>query len=190
LGERIWFRGEGGAIQTVDLGALHPGIRKRFSRGDLVRLNPDGSPWTEPAEPEPAPAPVPDESETATAVVTVTPDTGDFAAEAEARVEEALEGADTEPSPAGDPELEHDVENDDGASETEDPGDDDADEDTSADDDIIEGPADAPPLPRKSASRTVWTEFAISQGMDRAQAASLNRNQLIAELTRPDLAGE
>lgn len=45
-------------------------------------------------------------------------------------------------------------------------------------------PPDAPALPDRKATRAVWAEFAISQGMDREQAASMTRAQLIAEFTQ------
>jgi hypothetical protein len=136
MGEVVHVRGEGGAIQTLDLAAfLHSGLRKRLDRGDLVRVNPDGSTWTG-TEPEPEPAPPEDTSigdETGQE-----PGTGD--------------GDDVDPGET------------DGES----------------------GPPDAPPLPAKSASRAVWAEFAISQGMERAKAADMSRGQLIAALTQPD----
>jgi len=48
-------------------------------------------------------------------------------------------------------------------------------------------PPDAPPLPKRTANRQVWTDFAISQGMDRAAAASATKADLIATFTsNPD----
>jgi hypothetical protein len=44
-------------------------------------------------------------------------------------------------------------------------------------------PPDAPPLPARSANRAIWTAFAISQGMDREEAAALTKTELISRLT-------
>jgi hypothetical protein len=44
-------------------------------------------------------------------------------------------------------------------------------------------PPDAPPLPARSANRATWTAFAISQGMDREEAAALTKAELISRLT-------
>jgi len=98
----IHLRGESGAVLYFSDGAaLHEGIMHRISRGDLVRINPDGTPW--------------DDS---------TPEITD------------------------------------------------------------DKPPDAPPLPGVRENRAVWVEFAISQGMDRAEAANLIKAQLIEEFTR------
>lgn len=130
----VYLRGEGGAVQTMDLAAfLHPGLRRRIRRGELTRVNPDGSPWAEPAPDQPGP-----------------PDNPDGAG-----------GPEGETGQHGDP--------DDG---TEQPADPDGDGQ----------PADAPPLPPRSASRAVWAEFAIGQGMDREQAAAMSRGELISAL--------
>jgi hypothetical protein len=40
-------------------------------------------------------------------------------------------------------------------------------------------PPDAPPLPKRTENRAVWTDFAVSQGMDREQAAAMTKNDLI-----------
>ncbi|MCW2904457.1 MAG: hypothetical protein JWO67_6722 [Streptosporangiaceae bacterium] len=45
-------------------------------------------------------------------------------------------------------------------------------------------PPDAPPLPKRAAPRDAWVLFALSQGMDREQANSMTKAQLIAEFTR------
>lgn len=39
-----WFRGEGGAIVKLAL-PLPPIMAKQEKKGQLVRVNPDGSPW-------------------------------------------------------------------------------------------------------------------------------------------------
>lgn len=49
---------------------------------------------------------------------------------------------------------------------------------------------DAPPLPAKSAPRATWKDFAVSQGMDAADAEQLTRAQLIEAMTPPEQAGE
>lgn len=43
---------------------------------------------------------------------------------------------------------------------------------------------DAPALPKRSAARKVWVEFAVEQGMDRTTAAAMTRDELVAEFTR------
>jgi hypothetical protein len=45
-------------------------------------------------------------------------------------------------------------------------------------------PDGAPALPGRSEAKHVWAAFAISQGMDRAQAATMTKAQLVAEFTR------
>lgn len=101
----MWIRGENGALNLFDV-PLPLGIESRLNRGDLVRVNPDGTPWHEAGE-------------------------------------EAVE------PPLGDM------------------------------------PPDAPPLPKKTDNRAVWTEFAVSQGMDRTQAASMTKAELIEAHTPP-----
>lgn len=56
--ETWYIRGEGGDIIPMDL-PLGEGIPGRLASGALVRVNPDGSPYEEPASdaPEAAPAP-------------------------------------------------------------------------------------------------------------------------------------
>lgn len=44
-------------------------------------------------------------------------------------------------------------------------------------------PPDAPPLPKKTENRAVWTEFAVSQGMDREEAAAMTKAELIDRFT-------
>lgn len=44
-------------------------------------------------------------------------------------------------------------------------------------------PPDAPKLPKKTESRAVWTEFAVSQGMGREEAASMTKAELIERFT-------
>ena len=45
-------------------------------------------------------------------------------------------------------------------------------------------PPGAPPLPRRADNRAVWAQFAISQGMDRDEAAAMTKTQLVDEFTR------
>lgn len=104
----IHLRGENGAVLYFDGAALPEGIAHRVGRGDLTRVNPDGTPW-----------------------------------------DDASQGSAAEPSPG-------------------------------------DLPPDAPPLPSVRENRAVWTEFAVSQGMDRAEAASLTKAQLIEVITGPD----
>lgn len=47
-------------------------------------------------------------------------------------------------------------------------------------------PPEAPQLPKRAENRDVWTEFAVSQGMGREQAASMTKAELIEALTPPD----
>lgn len=49
--ESAHFRGEGGAVFVIDL-PLSPGYEQKIARGQLVRVNEDGSPFTEPAAKE------------------------------------------------------------------------------------------------------------------------------------------
>lgn len=46
-------------------------------------------------------------------------------------------------------------------------------------------PTDAPPLPKKTENRAVWTEFAVSQGMDRETASGMTKAELIEAHTPP-----
>ena len=103
MAEQVWFKGENGMLNVSDV-PLPDGIAHRLERGDLVRVNPDGSPWTEP-EPEPE--------------------------------------AEDAPLPDG-----------------------------------------APPLPKRTAQRQVWVDFAISQGMDRDEAARASKADLVEKFTR------
>jgi hypothetical protein len=98
---QIHVRGESGAVMYFDRAALPEGIQSRINRGDLVRVNPDGSPW--------------DDS---------TPEITD------------------EQPPDG-----------------------------------------APALPDARANRAAWVEFGVEQGMDRTEANSLTKQQLIKEFT-------
>ena len=47
--ETIHLLGEGGSVFEFDL-PLHEDIAKRLDNGQIKRVNPDGSPWVEPAE--------------------------------------------------------------------------------------------------------------------------------------------
>lgn len=57
MAETIYVRGEGGSVIAMDL-PLADGIKQRFDAGHIVRVNPDGSDFVEPAPavPEKAPA--------------------------------------------------------------------------------------------------------------------------------------
>lgn len=103
MAEMMWIRGENGTLHNFDV-PLPPGIAHRLEKGDLLRVNEDGSPWAEPSEAD-APVDAP--------------------------------------------------------------------------------PPDAAPLPKRSENRAVWTDFAVSQGMDRTSAAALTKAELIDLLTVP-----
>ncbi|MGW2932955.1 hypothetical protein ACWDA7_14055 [Streptomyces sp. NPDC001156] len=47
--ETIFVKGEGGAVFKMDL-PLSEGIAQRLERGELTRVNEDGSPFEEPAD--------------------------------------------------------------------------------------------------------------------------------------------
>jgi hypothetical protein len=54
--DTIHVRGEGGSVIAMDL-PLPEGIVQRYNAGLIVRVHPDGSPWTEtPAQAEAEPA--------------------------------------------------------------------------------------------------------------------------------------
>jgi hypothetical protein len=106
----MWIRGENGALHLMDV-PLPLGIQSRLDRGDLVRVNEDGTPWHEPNFEELAP-------------------------------------------PLGDL------------------------------------PPDAPALPKRAENRATWTEFAVSQGMDREQAASMTKAELVDVFTSSGTGGE
>lgn len=99
----MWVRGENGTLQVFDV-PLPLGIQSRLDKGDLLRVNEDGTPWREPGE------------------SVVEPPHGDL-------------------------------------------------------------PPDAPPLPKKTEQRAVWTEFAVSQGMEREEAAAMTKAELIDRFT-------
>ena len=46
--DTIHVRGEGGSVIAMDL-PLPEGIAQRYAAGLLVRVNPDGSDWSEPS---------------------------------------------------------------------------------------------------------------------------------------------
>lgn len=48
----------------------------------------------------------------------------------------------------------------------------------------VDKAAAAPPLPKRSAARQVWVDFAISQGMDRGRVAAMTRAELVDKFTR------
>jgi hypothetical protein len=52
VSEVIHVLGEGGAVFEMTL-PLHPAIAKRYEAGDIVRVNPDGSLYTEDEPPAP-----------------------------------------------------------------------------------------------------------------------------------------
>lgn len=101
--EQMWIRGENGMLHLFDL-PLPSGIESRLDRGDLTRVNEDGSPWQEPG------------------FVEEEPPYGDL-------------------------------------------------------------PPDAPALPKRAENRATWTEFAVSQGMDRETANSMTKAELIEAFT-------
>ena len=105
MAEQMFIMGENGSLQVFDV-PLPLGIQHRLDKGDLVRVNEDGTPWIAPGEP------------------VVEPPRGDL-------------------------------------------------------------PPDAPPLPKKTDNRAVWTEFAVSQGLDREEAASMTKAELIERFTPP-----
>lgn len=45
MSEQMWIRGENGTLHVFSV-PLHPGIASRLAKGDLVRVNEDGSLWT------------------------------------------------------------------------------------------------------------------------------------------------
>ncbi|AUI56788.1 hypothetical protein [Amycolatopsis sp. BJA-103] len=46
----VWLKGEGGAVRRYAL-PLHETIAERVERGDITRVNKDGTPYVESAEP-------------------------------------------------------------------------------------------------------------------------------------------
>ena len=106
----MWIRGENGAVHLMDV-PLPLGIQSRLDRGDLVRVNEDGTPWHEPR------------------FVEAEPPLGDL-------------------------------------------------------------PPDAPALPKRAENRATWTEFAVSQGMDREAANSMTKAELIDAFTQSAPAEE
>lgn len=118
--ERVFIRGENGMVNPFDVPVPHH-IATRLAKGDLVRVNEDGSPWAPDGTPSVPPA-------------------GDGA-----------------PAAAG-------LSGDAGSS-------------TGGED------SDLPPLPAQSASRAVWQEYAVGQGMDPDEAAGMTKAQLVTRLT-------
>lgn len=43
----MWIRGENGVVHVMDV-PLPLGVQHRLDKGDLTRVNPDGSPWATP----------------------------------------------------------------------------------------------------------------------------------------------
>lgn len=54
-----------------------------------------------------------------------------------------------------------------------------------ADEPADDTPPDAPPLPSRKAHQATWAKFAVSQGMDREEAAAMSKDDLIKALTKP-----
>lgn len=52
MAEQMWVLGENGMLHVFDL-PLPPGIQHRLDRGDLSRVNEDGTPWERQTELEP-----------------------------------------------------------------------------------------------------------------------------------------
>jgi hypothetical protein len=50
-------------------------------------------------------------------------------------------------------------------------------------------PVDAPALPKRAENRSVWTEFAVSQGMDRETASNMTKAELVEAFT-PSVSAE
>ena len=48
MSEVIHLKGQGGAVWEMTL-PLHPDMAKRYEAGELARVNPDGSPYSEDA---------------------------------------------------------------------------------------------------------------------------------------------
>lgn len=101
--ELIYLR-DGGTVCSFSAPLPHH-VAARLDKGDLVRVNPDGSAWLQPGEPETADKPLPD---------------------------------------------------------------------------------GAPALPKRTASRAVWQQFAVSQGMDHDEAARMTKAELIAKFTKDE----
>lgn len=161
----IHLRSESGAVLYFDVAALPGGIADRMRRGNLVRVTEDGEPWDESAAAEGAP-------DSADAIARERDELRARVAELEAQLA-ALGDTGREPGDAD--------KADDESSET--PDDDGEPADGEPDGEPPPGPSDAPPLPGVRENRGVWTEFAIGQGMDRGEANSLTKAQLIERLT-------
>ncbi|MFE3197169.1 hypothetical protein [Embleya sp. NPDC059237] len=58
MAETVHLLGEGGGVWAMDLPLSEP-IAERLARGHLRRVNPDGSPWTDPDDADPAEVPAP-----------------------------------------------------------------------------------------------------------------------------------
>lgn len=56
MGETIRARGEGGTVFEMDL-PLPAGVAQRLERGDIQRVNADGTPYIEPADESLPPSP-------------------------------------------------------------------------------------------------------------------------------------
>ena len=56
--DTAWFRGEGGGVWEMSL-PLPEHQQQKVHKGQLVRVNPDGTDWTAPAAEPPDPAVVP-----------------------------------------------------------------------------------------------------------------------------------
>jgi hypothetical protein len=168
MSDTVHVRSESGALLYFAGAALPPGIADRIRKGDLVRVTEDGEPWDEAAETTEALA-------DAAAVAAERDELRERVAELEAQL--AATRGESGSGPAGD---------DPGTEGTEGTGSHaggGAQPDGEPGGEPPPGPSDAPPLPSVKEVRGGWTEFAISQGMDRAEANSLTKQQLIERLT-------
>lgn len=163
----VHLRGESGAVLYFNGPVLPEGIAHRLNRGDLTRVTAAGEPWDEAAE-------AAEELEGADAIARERNELRTRVAELEAQLAELGE-AGREPGDAG--------EADDESPETPADDDDGGVPDGEPDGEPPPGPPDAPPLPSVRENRPVWVDFAIGQGMDRAEANSLTKSQLIERLT-------
>lgn len=166
MSHTVHVRSESGALLYFAGAALPPGIADRIRKGDLVRVTEDGEPWDETAE-------TAEDLADAGAIAAERDELRERVAALESELAAALADesddrhAETGADPAGTGEPEDEPADPEGDPDTEPPP----------------GPPDAPPLPSVKEVRAVWAKFAISQGMDRAEANSLTKAQLIERLT-------
>lgn len=163
MSDTVHVRAENGALLYFTGAALPPGIADRIRRGDLVRVTENGEPWEEAAE--------------------TIADAGAITAERDELLERVAM-LESRLAALGDGSGDH-AEDDGEDGENREPAHPEAHAGTEP---PPPGPSDLPPLPGAKEVRAVWAEFAISQGMDRAEAGSLTKAQLIERLTTPPAA--